>query len=176
MGKFKDLTGIKVGKWTVICRSDRKGARGEVFWSCRCDCGTMRDVISGNLIKGISRSCGCSNEIGLRSKTHGHTTDRKISQTYHTWAGMKARCNNPKNSHYVHYGAVGVKVCERWICFENFLADMGEKPEGMSLDRINPAGNYEPNNCRWANQVEQANNKQNNLFIAKLRNYPIYYR
>lgn len=166
MGALKDLTGHVVGKWSVLCRDGSRGSRGEVLWVCRCVCGTEKSVIAGNLLKKASTSCGCANRIGNRSTTHGHTRLRSISPTYHTWAGMKARCNNPKNTHYSHYGAQGIQVCERWAKFEMFLEDMGEKPKNHSLDRIDPNGNYEPQNCRWADDVTQARNKRNNRYLT----------
>lgn len=166
MGKFKDLTGATFERWVVIKRSPLRDSRGGIMWFCRCECGTDRDVLGANLTKGISRSCGCLNMVGVRSKTHGHTTNRNISPTYHSWAGMKARCSNEKNTRYRSYGAQGVRVCDRWNLFENFLADMGVKPEGTSIDRIDPKGNYEPGNCRWSDSEKQANNKNNSRFIT----------
>lgn len=91
--------------------------------------------------------------------THGYSN----TKTYFSWQDMKKRCFTIKNSHYKDYGGRGIKVCNRWLKFENFLADMGEKPEGMSLDRINVNKNYSPKNCRWASDIQQANNKRNNL-------------
>lgn len=82
------------------------------------------------------------------------------TSTYHTWEGMKQRCLNPNATRYPQYGGVGIKVCEAWLEFKNFYQDMGDRPEGKTLDRINPFGNYEPNNCRWATRKEQQNNQR----------------
>lgn len=94
---------------------------------------------------------------------HGHNKSRlgKRSGTYRSWDGMKQRCLNPKATGYKRYGGAGVTVCERWLTFENFLADMGERPEGTTLDRIDSAGDYEPGNCRWADRSTQNRNRPN---------------
>lgn len=89
---------------------------------------------------------------------HGHAAPSHVSPTYRTWQGMKNRCSNPKDPYWHIYGGKGITVCQRWATFENFLADMGERPAGKSLDRINGNGNYEPGNCRWATQREQIAN------------------
>ncbi len=94
-----------------------------------------------------------------RSTKHGHATNG-ISPTYHSWASMLARCDNPKNTRYADWGGRGITVCDRWRDFRNFLEDMGEKPEGMSLDRIDNSGNYEPGNCRWSTLSEQNSNRR----------------
>lgn len=105
------------------------------------------------------KSCGCG---GRFKKTHGKTGDR----TYKTWDGIKERCHNPKSNKFHLYGGRGIKVCERWkTSFENFLEDMGERPVGTTLDRIDSNGDYEPNNCRWATVIEQNNNKRTNRII-----------
>lgn len=99
--------------------------------------------------------------IGERRRTHGHTVQNGSSPTYTSWCNMLARCHNPRASSYKYYGAKGIAVCERWLKFEEFLADMGERPSSKhSLDRWpNRNGNYEPGNCRWATQSEQCRNK-----------------
>lgn len=105
------------------------------------------------------KSCGCGGRFKIK---HGKTG----STEYKSWDGMRQRCSNPNNSKYPLYGGRGIKVCERWQeSFENFLADMGNKPDGTTLDRIDPDGDYEPNNCRWASVTEQNNNKRTNLVI-----------
>ena len=90
---------------------------------------------------------------------HGHTRNGKESSEYISWAHMKTRCQNPNNDRYHRYGGRGIKVCERWQSFENFLADMGVRPPGLTLERMDNDSNYEPGNCKWATQKEQANNK-----------------
>ena len=100
--------------------------------------------------------------------THGHTRGGKISPTYWSWLGMIGRCRYPKHPFFHRYGGKGVKVCERWLTFENFLADMGERPEGMTLDRLDSAKDYEPGNCRWATRKEQARqNCRRTMFNGK---------
>ena len=92
------------------------------------------------------------------TKTHGHASHNNVSGTYHTWIGMKTRCSNKNHIAYKNYGGRGIKVCERWLKFENFLEDMGERPKGLTIDRENNDGNYEPGNCKWSTTKEQNRN------------------
>lgn len=142
---------------------------GHRLWKCLCECGTECVVAAYELISKHSRSCGClqreaASVNGKRSRTHG----KADSYIYHVWNGLKGRCYRESDPGYPNYGGRGIKVCERWLnSFENFYADMGDKPSPQhSLDRIDVNGNYEPSNCRWATQKEQANNKRNNVFLT----------
>jgi hypothetical protein len=158
-----DLTGQKFGRLTVIIAvGSRNGRR---LWQCRCECGRKLIVTGSNLRTGNSNSCGCfhrdrATERGRASKTHGHWTNGQASPTYRSWLAMHARCKHPNMNGFEFYGGRGIKVCIRWKRFENFLADMGERPDGQSLDRIDSDGNYEPSNCRWATAIEQRHNQR----------------
>lgn len=143
------------GNWVVIGFGSRIGT--SACWQCRCVCGAVKNVKEHRLLSGESLSCGC-----IKKGRHGHAAYRegKRSSTYGVWTNMWSRCTNPKCPAYRYYGERGITVCDRWRKFENFLADMGEKPENLSIDRIHVNGNYEPDNCRWADAKTQANNQR----------------
>lgn len=167
MTKMIDLTGQKFNRLTVIDRAQNT-AKGQARWLCQCVCGKTYIANGTQLRKGRVQSCGCyKREVTIEHSTkHGHANAGQISPTYHSWAGMIARCTNSAHRSYSHYGGNGIVVCERWYKFANFLADMGEKPKGHSLDRVDYNGNYEPDNCRWATVKEQARNKRTNRLIT----------
>lgn len=159
-----DLTGKRFGRLIVLSRAGSNHVG--TLWLCECDCGGRATTTTNRLTSGRKRSCGCWE--ALRRYVHGHTVG-KYSYTYQSWAGMKTRCLNPKDPGYAGYGARGITVCDRWLKFENFLADMGERPKGTTLDRYpDMGGNYEPGNCRWATMKEQQNNRRNNVVLEYL--------
>ena len=137
------------------------------WWACECDCGTSLEVRGASLTRTYrpTRSCGClqkdaATETGLANRVHGHTVGGRRSRTFTTWDAMLKRCEQPKSHDFKYYGGRGVGVCQRWHDFTAFLADMGERPAGMTLDRIDPYGNYGKDNCRWSTPAEQARNRR----------------
>jgi hypothetical protein len=159
-----DLTGQRFGRLVAVVRMAQR-MNGSIVWRCRCDCGATHEVAAADLRFNKTKSCGClhrevSSKQGIinghANRRHGHRL-LKASRTYETWRAMHKRCADPENK---YYGGKGIKVCERWSSFDNFLADMGERPKGKTIDRWpNPAGDYEPGNCRWATGREQRLNR-----------------
>lgn len=160
--RFKDLTGQRFGKLTVIEFVGR-GRNRHSKWKCKCDCGGESISFSTNLLRGIAGSCGCvkDNVLGNHTRKHGLTNTR----IFKIWAGIRKRCTNPKSIAYKDYGGRGIKICERWSDFENFYADMIDGyTDTLTLDRIDPNGDYCKENCRWATPKEQSRNKRNSSF------------
>ena len=158
--KRQDLTGLKFHRLTVIEYAGATRPPKRALWKCKCDCGSICEVIATHLRNGNTKSCGClRNEVaGGRTRTHGLSKTRE----YETWCHMIQRCEDPRQPGYKHWGGRGITICDRWRNdFEAFLADMGHRPSAKhSLDRINNDGNYEPSNCRWATRHEQARNQR----------------
>jgi len=163
MPKLIDLTGKRLGRLLVLGRN-RDKPNGPVMWDCVCDCGThvTRDA-KWIRYPGVA-SCGCyTKEVLMRvTRTHGMTKTAE----YKVWLSMKSRCQTPSSAAYYKYGGRGIAVCDRWQSFENFLADMGEKPSPQhTIDRIDGTKGYSPDNCRWALPKEQQRNLKNNVFL-----------
>lgn len=154
MKQQTSLIGKKVGNLTVISKDvDRR-------WICLCACGNRKSIRQDKLKPSGTKSCGC-----LRKQSrfiHGQTN----TAAYSSWRGMKERCENPNHKSYKNYAERGIKVCERWQTFENFLADMGQPTQGQSLERINNNDGYCLSNCKWADNIEQANNRRNNRILS----------
>lgn len=170
MPKRLELTGEKFGRLTVIGFSHIDSS-GRSKWNCSCICGETKTIASSSLMSGLTKSCGCLRKetIIKNSKKHGLAKRDKKHYLYSTWKNMRNRCNNPNNDDYEYYGGLGVKVCKRWDNFQNFIDDMGDRPEGMTLDRINPNGNYCKNNCQWTTIEEQRNNQRPNRKIPSVQ-------
>ena len=153
--------GDRFGRLLVVGRKD--GGR-RVLWICRCDCGGEACSLGQNLRAGKTTSCGCRQRevAGNLTKTHGASSGREFS----SWMSMRQRCTKQTCKQWKHYGGRGISICARWSSFENFLADMGPRPPGTTLDRVNNDGNYEPGNCRWATHTEQQRNRRNTLMVT----------
>lgn len=164
MCAFADMTGKRFGKLSVI-RLISHDKQQNAVWECLCDCGTKKNIRGYNLRNGSIKSCGCLQReaVGNIKRTHGMYN----TKLYHVWQAMKSRCFNPKNKRFKDYGFRGITVADTWMDFEKFYewAKQSGYKEGLSIDRINNNGNYEPSNCRWATSGEQAINKRNNIKI-----------
>lgn len=155
-----NLEGMRFGRLIAIKRIGSKN--GFALWLCRCDCGNTKDVVTALLTTNRTMSCGCLATESKRSpKTHGMSGSR----VYTIWCGMISRCRLPNRKGAKNYVGKGVKVCQRWENFGNFLHDMGEPTEGMTIERNNSDGDYSPDNCRWATRREQRHNTSDALFV-----------
>ena len=155
---YINLAGKTFGKWTVIDRTEDKKT---VRFNCICECGTSRSVLSSSLREGTSVSCGCAQperwSLGVR---------RINSSTYNSWVGMRQRCRYDGHTEFHRYGGRGITYDDRWNSFDKFLEDMGPKPVGMSLDRIDNDKNYCKENCRWSDKEAQSSNTSRNVLVA----------
>lgn len=155
------------GRLTVISATPVyvfSGKRNRKHWLCRCVCGAEKTILDSSLRRGKTRSCGCLQKEETRARNTGNTNGVTHGQTnspaYRSWKAMKQRCDNPKRVEYKYYGGRGIRYCDSWRDFEVFYRDMGARPAGRSLDRVDTDGDYSPDNCRWATHLEQMRNRR----------------
>jgi hypothetical protein len=164
MPVFKDITNQVFGRLRAVSLHGRD-LHGIAIWECVCDCGSVCRIRLSSLVAKSTKSCGCLNNESRKRVHSGNTHAKTHGLSYHplysAWATMKQRCFNPKNAKFKHYGARGIGVCQEWCdSFETFLKDMGDRPEGTTLDRIDNSLGYSKSNCRWSTHSEQNSNRR----------------
>lgn len=161
MPSLIDLTGQRFARLQVI---ERKTVGRELLWVCRCDCGKFIETRGFKLRRGGTKSCGCLRIERLAESRRQHGLCD--TPTYRSWQMARHRCSNPNNVAYGNYGGRGIRMCDAWASdYLVFLADMGERPAGKTLDRVDPMLGYQPGNCRWATPVEQTLTKRNTKLV-----------
>lgn len=156
-----NIIGRKYGCLTVLSEIEKRNKNGHILYNVKCDCGKEKQVLGSSLRSGASRSC---NKCSFLTGSHGMWKSREFS----IWQSMKDRCYNSNNPGYKNYGGRGIIICDEWKnSFSNFYLDMGES-NGLTIDRIDVNGNYEPSNCRWATPKIQARNRTNNKVYSYL--------
>jgi hypothetical protein len=165
MGRYVNLKGKRFGKLLVLSQSRTRSKWGHRLWNVKCDCGTKQLMATFRL---TSYKLACCNLCS--DAQHGFL--KKYPREYQSWSAMKNRCLNSNGRDFKYWGGRGIRICPQWLGpggFVQFVADMGRRPEGRSLDRENVEGNYEPSNCRWSTAMQQGNNRRNNYSPEELK-------
>lgn len=172
MGAFEDLTGQKFGKLTVMFRGDDyiyPNGKRRPQWVCQCDCGNVKNICASNLKRGTTTSCGCAQIEQLKQRVTKHGGWANKEKLYEVWHNMRRRCYCETDSHYPDYGRRGIAICDEWKndypAFRDWALSNGYR-EGLSIDRINVNGNYDPSNCRWTTNLVQQNNRRCTIKIS----------
>lgn len=160
MPRLIEMVGKKFNKLLVLRDSGLRGARDRIKYVCLCDCGNESIVFGEPLRSGHTKSCGCDKSIKMTK--HGMYG----TPTYRSWDKIIQRCNNPNNDAYKYYGGRGIGVCDEWLDFSNFFKDMGERPKGTTIERLDSNGWYRKDNCKWATVHEQLNNTSRNIVVS----------
>jgi hypothetical protein len=160
MRNFGPFIGMTFGRLTVLSErmiQSEPGGANRLHCTCKCSCGNTVEVKAHNLLTTNTKSCGCLRLTGDANRKHG----KYRTPEYYIWSSMRQRCSNPKTQSYKYYGARGIKVCDRWEhSFENFLSDMGPRPDGLTLERNDNDRGYSPDNCCWATHSRQSKNRR----------------
>ena len=160
--RIKDISGKVFGRLTVLSLTRTENKRS--YYLCKCECGVEKEIRQDSLKSGRTTSCGCVQREAVT--IHGHYSNDKASPTTMSWKSMLARCTDPNHANYAHYSSKGITVCDRWFDFNNFLADMGERPEGSQIDRMDNSLGYSKDNCRWVTPKINSNNKDNCVYLT----------
>jgi hypothetical protein len=174
MSAFIDITGKRYGQLEVLRLAERRGKNNASYWWCKCSCGNEK-IIQGSMLKsGNTKSCG-----HLKLK-HGEASSGKHTREYRCWEGIRQRCHNPNNKDYKNYGARGIRECDRWQSFENFLEDIlrdiGRCPPGYTIERVDNNRGYEPGNCKWETRANQNKNKRMENIKRRGADHPLFRR
>jgi hypothetical protein len=159
------MIGKKMGSLLIFEFAGTRGSAQHALWRCKCDCGNETVASGAYLRNGRIKSCGCGMKKTQFTKEKTTTHGMSRTRTYKIWRGMVARTTTKTDKSHLYFDR-GIRTCDRWLSFENFYADMGKAPDGMSIDRIDNNKGYEPGNCRWATSVEQNNNTRRNRLIT----------
>ncbi|MCK5787946.1 MAG: hypothetical protein KAH32_03035 [Chlamydiia bacterium] len=168
MGKrtySKRMIGLVFGRLTVIAEAENRSPSGSIVYGCLCFCGVYKYIDGVNLRRGCTKSCGCLQEeykhiCDKKGRLlHGHTKSKVLTGSYKSWLAMRRRCTDPKSKDYKYYSEKGVTVCTSWLkSYQAFYKDMGDRPDGLTLDRVDNDKGYSKSNCRWATRLQQVNN------------------